>query len=454
MTVLVLPVVLPVLVILSGYGNTASPNGNPNSNPPSAPAITSQPSAAVGVNSSTYTTTTPATARDNQAQIQTKINNPAGTATTNTATLIISAAMTMAPQVSSGPPPNGMLSSGPIVINEQDGTVIQRLRITSSTGDCVQINNSTNITIQNSEIGPCRGNGVKISGGSGINVFDSYIHPETLSLGCCDNNDGIFASGTSSLVIQGNVIAYGETNIEVHGGRTVTAIGNFLLNPRGPFPRGQNFQCWDTTGTGAGTPCSNVTIQNNYALSSTDTTRYLYPENQEDSLNFGWTNGIIAQNNYIKGGHSRSGCGLIADTSANHAQFKSNLLINTGQCGISIAGGTNQLVDGNKIYNVTPIVGGGNTALMTWNQHTRPCGPTTVSNNIADEIQPSGNHSGFWDGGGCSVTLSANTFGSPAAALLTPVGTVFAPPLIPPQPKNCVVISPYSIQTNWASCIP
>jgi hypothetical protein len=446
MTVLVLPVVLPVLAILSGYGNTASPNGNPNSNPPAAPTITSQPSAAVGTNSSTYTTTTPATARDNQAQIQTEINNTTGTATTNTAALIVSAAMTMAPQVWSGPAAHGMLSSGPIVINGRDGTVIQRLRITSSTGDCVQINNSTNITIQNSEIGPCRGNGVKISGGSGINVFDSYIHPETLSPGCCDHNDGIFASGTSSLVIQGNVIAYSESNIEVQASGAVTAIGNFLLNPRGPFPRGQNFQCWSR--------CSNVTVQNNYALSSTDTTKYLYPENQEDSINFGLTNGLIVQNNYITGGHSKSGCGLIADDSANNAQFKNNRLLNTGQCGVSIADGTNQLVDSNRVYNTTPVVGGGNTAIMTWKQYANPCGPTTVSNNIADEIKPDGTHSGFWDGGGCSTTLSGNTFGQPADASLTPTSIVFAPPLIPPQPKNCVVISPYSIQTNWASCIP
>jgi Right handed beta helix region len=84
--------------------------------------------------------------------------------------------------------------SGPIVINGQDGTVIEGLKITSSTGDCVLITNSRNITIQDSEIGPCRGNAVKISGGDTISIFDSYIHPETLNTsGCCDHNDGILS---------------------------------------------------------------------------------------------------------------------------------------------------------------------------------------------------------------------------------------------------------------------
>jgi hypothetical protein len=72
--------------------------------------------------------------------------------------------------------------------------------------------------------------------------------------------------------------------------------------------KGQNFQCW--------TFCMNVTVANKYTLSSLDTTKYLYPENQEDSINFGFTDGITARD--------------------------------TGQCGIGISDGTNQLLDGNK----------------------------------------------------------------------------------------------------------
>jgi HYDIN/CFA65/VesB-like, Ig-like domain/Abnormal spindle-like microcephaly-assoc'd, ASPM-SPD-2-Hydin/Right handed beta helix region len=350
---------------------------------------------------------------------------------------------------------SALTPSGPIVINGQNGQVIQGLKITSTTGDCVQITNSTNITIQNSEIGPCAGNGINISGSNGVQIYDSYIHPETQSPSCCDNNDGILGqNGSQNLTIQGNVIAYSESNIEILDSSNVTVTGNFLLNPRNDASnasRGQNFQCW--TG-GLGTGCSGMTLQNNYALSSTDTTLYLYPEQQEDSINFGYTNGAVVQNNYVTGGHSSSGCGLIADSTANSIHFLSNLVLNTGQCGIGIADGTNQLVDSNKVYNTTPVAGGGNTAIYTWKQYSNPCGPTTISNNIADEIKPDGSHSGFWDGGGCSTTLSGNIFSQQADTLLTPTSTVFAPPLIPPKPKNCVVISPYSTQTSLASCVP
>jgi hypothetical protein len=115
---------LSLLGILSACGG--APNGNSNSDPSAALIITSQPaneavtagqaatftvvaagaaplsyqwyqnSAPVGSNSSTYTTA-PATAANNQAQIQVRISDPAGSATSNTVTLTVNA-------VAAGPP--------------------------------------------------------------------------------------------------------------------------------------------------------------------------------------------------------------------------------------------------------------------------------------------------------------------------------------------------------------
>ena len=300
---------------------------------------------------------------------------------------------------------------------------------------------------------------MRISDGDQIRIFDSYIHPETLSAGCCDHNDGILAVGASNLWIQGNVVAYGESNIEVEGGSAVIVTGNFLLNPRdeqgGTGPRGGNFQCWSQTPTSAG--CTNVTVENNYALSSMDTAKYLYSENTQDSINFGHTDGIVARNNYITGGHSGFGCGLIADLGANSAQFLNNVLVDTGQCGIGIADGTNQLVDGNLVINRTPVAGSGNQAIYVWQGYgaAGACGPVMVSNNVAVQLKPDGIVSGFWKGAGCDpLTLSGNVFGQPAYDLLMPVEQVLPPPPIPPQPKDCVVRSPYSTQTAVAGCGP
>ena len=35
---------------------------------------------------------------------------------------------------------------------------------------------------------------------------------------------------------------------------------------------------------------------------------------------------------------------------------------------------------------------------------------------------------------------------------LTPVREKLPPPEIPPQPKSCVIESPYSTQTKWPKC--
>jgi hypothetical protein len=352
------------------------------------------------------------------------------------------------------------MPSGPITINEQNGTVLTNLHISSTNGNCITINNSTNITIENSDIGPCgtagstvRGNGVSLTNSGDIYIFDNYIHPESASSECCDHHDGIFGSGGNrNVTIQGNVIAYGESNIEfTKRNSSIIVIGNFLLNPRGPQPRGQNFQCY---GADTDHVCSAVIVNDNFTLSSLNTKKYLYPDNQEDSLNFGLVNGGIAQNNYITGGHSRSGCGLMADDRANNMRFEGNLLLNTGQCGIGIADGMNELVINNKIYNETPVPRGGNTAIYTWKQYHGACGPTIISNNVADMLLQDGRHNAYWDGGGCGTALSGNIFNSAADALLTPASSALATPLIPPQPKKCVAASPYTTNTTAASGLP
>ncbi|MFY9532226.1 MAG: Ig-like domain-containing protein [Candidatus Acidiferrales bacterium] len=357
---------------------------------------------------------------------------------------------------SNGGGSGGLTPSGPVTVSGQSGVVIQDLHITNPSGDCVTVTNSKNITIRRSEIGPCGGNGVNVSGGDAIQIYDSYIHPEKpLTTGCCDTHDGVFANGTSNLSIQGNVIAYGESNIEVNNATTVTVRGNFLLNPIDSDPsqpadgqsRGQNFQAWSNS--------SNVTVENNYALSSTDTSKYLFAENQEDSINFGVTDGIIARNNYITGGHSPSGCGLIADTGANNAQFLSNTLLNTGQCGIGIADGTNQLADSNKILNSTPVNGGGNTAIYVWKVTSSdpPCGPVQISNNIASGLASDGSANSFFGGGGCDpVTMTNNTFDAAAQQALSPAAQKLPPPLIPPQPANCVIASPFTNNAGLPAC--
>jgi hypothetical protein len=59
------------------------------------------------------------------------------------------------------------------------------------------------ITIRNSEIGPCGSNAISITGGTGIKILDNYIHAEVPAVlankaGCCDSGDNIYAINTAN----------------------------------------------------------------------------------------------------------------------------------------------------------------------------------------------------------------------------------------------------------------
>jgi hypothetical protein len=244
---------------------------------------------------------------------------------------------------------------GPLVIRNQNTQTFSGLSISTTSEPCAQIINSTNIT-KGSQIGPCGTNnttsasqGIVINGGGGINIYDNYIHVENLASGCCDTHDGVLINhGATDVTIQGNVIAFNETNIEVMGGSSgVMVSGNFLLNPRGPFPRGEQFQS-------SGPNVTNVTVSNNYVSSSTEP-GYPFPGNQEDAVNYFKSETFTAQGNYIVGGQSSSGCGILIDILSNNGTINNNLLHNTGQCGIGVADGTGH----------TPTTGGTNNVTIS-----------------------------------------------------------------------------------------
>jgi hypothetical protein len=105
------------------------------------------------------------------------------------------------------------LTGGTVVIRNQRHRVYAGLNVSTASGDCVDVTDSYDVTIERSQIGPCGGNGINVSGGGKIRVYDSYVHPETLAGVCCDSNDAILLQGTSNVYIQGNVVAYGESNV-------------------------------------------------------------------------------------------------------------------------------------------------------------------------------------------------------------------------------------------------
>ena len=374
-----------------------------------------------------------------------------------------------------------------MITSADNGKNFSDLKVSTVTGECVSIIGASDVTIKASDIGPCgednssaASNGIHVSGSNGIKIYDNYIHVETRASGCCDSHDDILVDqGSTDTEIQGNVIAFGESNIELQGAngpiKKLRVIGNFFLNPQGDYPRGHNFQSWSGTDHN-----SQITIADNYSLSCTveagslgvqcpiQTGSYYRSERQQDAINMGFTDSILVENNWISGGHSSAGCGIVLDEATNGAIVQQNVLSNTGQCGIGVAGGSDHVINQNKILNLRSPE---NVGLYIWNQYPELCERLTISNNISsvlasdsdgcDPHTQSCNYNGFSDFGNCaSVTDTTNNFdngtygpgGGPAFRILYPISSTSPPPLIPPKPKYCVTRSPFSTQTSMRQC--
>jgi Concanavalin A-like lectin/glucanases superfamily/Right handed beta helix region len=382
------------------------------------------------------------------------------------------------------------------IISGQSNVTYSGLQISTTSGNCLELLNSTNVTIENSNIGPCgtnnssaSSNGIYISGGSGNNIYDSYIHVQNLSSDGNDDHEGILVKGSNDTTIQGNVLAFNETNIEVNGGTSTGVMinGNFLLNQTGPFPRGQQVQ------TGANT--SNVIIANNRELSCQISTcahtgdvkclmcnqstlsgdSFIEAADQEDANNIYETTGTVGiTGNWIEGGDSPSGQGILIDyESTANCAIENNVEKDTGHGCIGPYYG-NGTISGNKCESMTDIDTNQNGMYLYSPYGAGTTGPWLVSTNYLSVLEGSGTacnpatascgFNSYGADGSVSISGSGNiddnyypaASGGPgegsAYAILNSIANTNPPPLIPPQPKNCVATSPYSTQTSLPPC--
>ena len=357
-----------------------------------------------------------------------------------------------------------------LVISGESGSVYSDYAISTTSGPCVTISNSTNVTIQRSAIGPCGDDnttndsaGIEITGSS-VNIYDSYIHVNNKSSTCSNSHDGIDISyNRLPVYIQGNVIAYSENSISLWDASYVSIIGNFILNPRGSTAcpnadnlPGHSIQAWADENT----PNTNIVVSGNYLLNSADTGTYTFASNVSDSINFGVTNGITANNNYIVGGNYANGCGLIADYKSSNVGFSGNIISQPYNCGIGLTGSGAYTVSNNKILNLTPS--GSSAAGISISGGL--C-PVNITGNVASSFQGAGPdtsawNQAFWSSGSClTPTISGNIFDTgctlpncQAYAQLHPMASTNPSPLIPPRPYACTATSPYSTQTSSPAC--
>jgi hypothetical protein len=324
--------------------------------------------------------------------------------------------------------------TGPI--QAKAGEKLSCLKIESSSGPGVVIDGVANVWIDDCEIGPTAGVGVHIkgSGATGIRVTNSYIHTEHSGSSGMNSGLGVFVSGgPDDVLIQGNRMERSESHVYTTGGTSnIRVIGNYMLNPLGPFPRGQGAQ-FDTTTGGE--------ISDNFVECNPEKPTG-GESDAEDIINLYKSSNVTVANNFLRGGDSGSGCGvLVGDAGGKGQIIKNNVIIRTSQCGIGVASGEDHVVDGNKILDTSFPGGSGNTGIYVWNQYSPTCANITVTNNIVRNKRPDGTHSPFWDGGNCgTITQSGNVFdtsdGGQAESLLLPEAQKLPPPTTAPTPPK------------------
>jgi hypothetical protein len=280
-----------------------------------------------------------------------------------------------APVGNSGPAagfdsPPARTESGPIDISGQSNVVIENVHVSNPGGTCINVTNSSNVTIRNSTIGPCGDNAVYLSDVDTANITGNYI------------------SGTSNGVL-------------VHRSDSIAVDGNAFVNS------GRNFVQFDKV-NGAGSSISRNRGQNEIGGSNAEDMISLYQSNGTAGSPI-----LIVGNHLRNGGPSSSGSGImLGDGGGAHQIVEANVLVNPGQVGIGVASGSDVKIRGNQIFSSAQPWS--NVGLYVWNQYGSTCDDIEVSGNQVNWTAAGGYSNAYWAGGGCSkLSVHDNNWDAP-----------------------------------------
>ncbi|MGZ3776953.1 MAG: right-handed parallel beta-helix repeat-containing protein [Mucilaginibacter sp.] len=222
-------------------------------------------------------------------------------------------------------------------MNNKSNVTIRGLAVPSIT-----LNNCTNIRIVNCKIGPSTIDGVMIYNSTGVTV-DS----------CLLSN---VRTGVNAMQSQGIVFSNSQAK-----------------NMQGPYPHGQFVQYNNVTGGG------NKVLNNKFE-------NILGQSTPEDAISMYQSSGlandpiVISGNSIRGGGPSHSGGGImLGDGGGSNIIAENNTLVDPGQYGMAIAGGTNMSVINNNIYGKQQSFT--NVGLYYWNQSGKASSNITISGN-------------------------------------------------------------------------
>lgn len=298
------------------------------------------------------------------------------------------------PQTIAGKPAVGRIIA-------KSGQVIESVHVSTADGPCIVVDGVSDVTIRDSEIGPCGSDGdpntqgVDIRNASHIRIVRNVIH---------DVSSGVYATGSAHPIVMDR---------------------NYVYNVRGPLPRGQMIQLNGVSGGSAGSKVtcnvSDAMPGVRYGVLHGDTSTGI-----EDHINLFASPGLPGDRteiayNRLRGGSkvSTTGSGIMmGDGDGGHVHAHHNTIVDVVNAGAGIAGGSDISFENNRIYlsrDDGVYVGVG---MYVWAQAGASCAGHAVRDNRIWTINSLGAQNPFWDGGNCgAIAMGGNSFGD---ASLTP----------------------------------
>jgi len=227
---------------------------------------------------------------------------------------------------------------------------------------------------------------------------------------------GIYLYNCSNIIIKYNFITKVSSGIDAvncpNGGLVVDS--NQMQNIQGPYPRGQFIQFNTVSGANnqvVGNICENIMGQSN----------------PEDAISMYKSSGtatspILINGNWIRGGGpSASGGGImLGDNGGNYLSASNNILVNPGQYGMAISGGSHNSIINNTIY-------GAAQPFTNIGIYVEPFSGTTITNatvsgNKVLFYKSSGVQNNAWYAPGVATPTgwSTNKFGAKISASILP----------------------------------
>ncbi len=259
--------------------------------------------------------------------------------------------------VTTSPPSTAEVVEGVLTLSGESGHVLTGIHMSNPDGNCVEIKESSDVVIEDSEIGPCGGHAVTVD-------------------------------ASSSVRIEGNTFTDSQSGVYAHASESISVVDNEFNDA------GRNFVQFDKV-SGAGNEISNNRGDNQLGDSDAEDFVSIYQSGGTPDSPL-----LVVDNEFSGGGPSTSGSGImVGDGGGSHIVVTGNVLTSPGQVGIGVAGGNDIVVADNTIYSATHPWS--NVGIYVWNQSDDECEDVEVRDNRVDWSDSDGSPNPSWDSGDC-----------------------------------------------------